>query len=130
MKNKKYIEQAFEYSYGKVCDLEQRIAALHYAAKPVRNKHLNTKGESKANVDFGNLHSELYNQLNEAYRNVFMFGVVSYDKKLIVRAKKLAFEHYLKEKCEIMSYLDFHGSYPCDLETQFKKELKFLEEKN
>ena len=123
MKNKKFIEQAFEHAYKEACDLQQRIAALHYAAKPIRENNY----EDLAKQDFESLHVSLYRRLNDAYSRVFMFGVVSCDKSLMAQAKKMAFDRYLKENNEIMSYLDFHGSYPVALEDEFRKELDFLE---
>ena len=56
------------------------------------------------------------------------------DKKFIEQA----FEHSYQEVCDleqrivalqysIMDYLGFHGSYSCDLESEFRKELEFLE---
>ena len=56
-----------------------------------------------------------------------MFGVVSCDKSLMAQAKKMAFDRYLKENNEIMSYLGFHGSYPGALEDAFREELECLE---
>ena len=128
MNDKKFIEQAFECAYKEVCDLEQRIAALQYSISPVQKGKWSV-GNSKyrSENEYGALYSELYDLLNESYRKVFMFGVVSCDRKLMAKAKKMAFDHYLKENSNIMSYLGFEGSYSCELEDKFRKELEWLE---
>ena len=127
MKNKKFIEQAFEHAYLAVSDIQQRVAALHYAVSSLQKNKWNSGIKYRAQDEFGSLHSQLYDLLNDAYAKVFMWGVVSCDRKLMARAKKLAFDHYLKENSEIMSYLDFHNEFPSALEEEFRKELDFLE---
>ena len=118
-----YVKQAFENYYSKVCDLEQRITALHYAMAPIKNQSYYDK---KINEDFDLLHSVLYGKLNDAYRTLFMFSVVSCDRKLMLRAKELAFKHYLTENSVIMQYLGFEGSHSVDLEKKFRAELDWL----
>ena len=127
MKDKKFIEQAFENAYKEVCDLEQRIAALQYSIGPIETHRGRYGQKYRAEDEFSALYSQLYDFLNKAYSKVFMFGVVSCNRKLMAKAKKAAFDHYLKRNSEIMSYLGFTGSYPCDLEEKFRKELEFLE---
>lgn len=128
MKNKKFIEQAFEHAYQEVCDLEQRIAALNYSVRPLQNNKWKHAQKYRAEDEFGALYSQLYELLNLAYSKVFMFGIVSCDRKLMAKAKRAAFDHYLKQNSEIMGYLGFHGSHSSDLEDKFRKELKFLNE--
>mgnify|MGYP001557917869 CR=1 FL=1 len=35
------VQQAFEHAYSEICDFEQRIVALHYAMKPIRERSYN-----------------------------------------------------------------------------------------
>lgn len=129
MKTKKlensHCKQAFESAYIEVCDLQQRITALHYALKPIRDKHYSNK---EVDQDFSKLHCALFDALNEAYRRVFMFSIISGDRECMRKAKETAFDRYLRENCEIMGYLNFlpSESYSCDLEKQFRAELEIL----
>jgi len=124
-KEKSYIKQAFESAYTEVCDSQQRITALHYALKPIRDKRNYNK---EVDQDFSKLHCALFSELNEAYRKLFMWGIISGDQECMRKAKEAAFDRYLRENCEIMSYLSFSPleSYPSDLEKQFRVELEIL----
>src|SRR3990167_7876898 len=122
---KSLVEEAFIHAFDKICDSKQRIAALHYSCNPLRQK---SYGADAAKEDFSRLHSYLYNELNEAYNTLFMFSLVSNDKKLIAEAKQLAFDRYLTENMAIMQYLGFSGSYSSKLEEEFRAELKNLKE--
>lgn len=123
--NKSLVEQAFINAYDRICDIKQRIAALHYACNNLRQKSYGSEG---AKEDFSSLHSFLYQELNEAYNTMFVFSVVSGDRELLSKAKELAFDRYLKENTTIMQYLGFEGSYSADLEREFRNELKTLKD--
>ena len=126
MKETKLSNKAFEAAYERVHILQQQIAALHYATQGI----MEFPYQSRAKEEFGNLHAELYNKLNDAYGSLFMWGIVNDDKKLMIRAKYAAYNHYLKNNSAIMGYLEFHGSYPAELEKKFREELEFLKKNN
>lgn len=132
MKNTKehtgFVSKAFEQSMTKVYEAEQRIAALHYAMEELSKDWGRRRERPQADEQFSLLHASLYQQLNDAYRNVFMWGVVSGDTQLLLRARKAAFNHYLKSNSEIMSHLGFswEESIPIKLEEDFRKELDNL----
>ena len=123
--NINHCKRAFESAYTEVCDLQFRITALHYALKPIRDKHNYNK---EVDQDFSKLHCALFYELNEAYRKLFMWGIISGDQECMRKAKEAAFDRYLRGNCEIMSYLNFSPleSYPSDLEKQFRAELEIL----
>ncbi len=125
MKTNKLVKQALENSYAEICDMQQRIAALHYALKPLRDRSC---GNDEIKEDFSKIHCALFRELNDKYRHLFMFSVVSGDKEIIAKAKKLAFDRFLTERSEIVSYLGFNisDSNYCDLEVQFRDELDSL----
>ena len=125
-----HTKSAFVEAYSKIKDIEQRITALHYALNPLREKwNRYGEGYNAHKNDFSRIHSDLYGELNDAYRAAFMWASVSGDKSLLAQAKKLAFDRFLKENSAIMEYLGikYSQSYSSDLEKEFRAELEFLE---
>lgn len=72
------------------------------------------------------LHAVLYQQLNDAYRDLLMIGLLG--KKAQREARKRAFEHYLKANNSIMHLLDLRGHHPgifsADEEKEFRAEIE------
>lgn len=125
---KKHLKEAFTQALSKVIDCEQRIVALHYALKPLRN-NWSKRGNSPSIEKFSSLHAELYEELNRNYQNLFMFSIINNDMKMLNQARKLAIDNFLSDRHVIMQYLGFDGSYSCDLEKEFRNEIKEIKDK-
>ena len=120
MKNK-LTKDAFLRAQTAVYDAQHRIAALQFSVRA-----LSEGIAGKEHAEYSAISAALYKKLNDRYRDLFLFAVVSDDKELLQAAKKAAFDYYLKEDMEIMNYLGFSGSYPSNLESEFREELKAL----
>lgn len=122
MENKSKINEATQNALNKVMICENRIKALHYAVGDLQRVF---EYDKKSKLDFSNLHCSLYEKLNEAYRVLFMWGVLN-EREFLEKAKKAALDHYLNERTNIMSYLNMEGKYPCKLEQEFRAEIESL----
>jgi hypothetical protein len=124
--SKNLIKEATQNALNRIELVKSKLAALHYACKDLRADNYH---EEIIKEDFSKIHSALYQQLNEAYGNLFMFCAVSGDKKMMIKAKKMALDHYLSEDKYIMGYLGFdsRSSWDGNLEKQFREEIKHLE---
>ena len=125
MKNNSKVNVAAQNALNKVVICENKIKALHYAISGL-NRRFEIYHEAK--LDFSHLHSLLYQELNEAYRVLFMWGVLM-KGEVLEKAKKAALDHYLNEKNGIMGYLNMEGKFPCELEDQFRAEIEALRKK-
>jgi len=125
--SKSLIKEASQNALKRIELIKSKITALHYACKDLRS---NNYKEPVIKNDFSAIHGVLFAELNDAYRDLFMFCAVSADKDMLILAKKEALDHYLKENCYIMGYLGFdsQGSHSANLEKQFRQEIKYLEE--
>jgi hypothetical protein len=126
MTSKSILTECAENSLVEIQKIESQIVALHYACRDIRKDY---SYEQEAIKDFSALHGSLYRRLNEAYRKLFMFGAISTDNKMLYKARKKAFEHYLSEKSSIMGYLGFKDSWECELEDRFRSEVKCAKER-
>jgi hypothetical protein len=126
MTSKSILTECAENALTEIQRIESQIVALHYACCDIRKDY---SYEQEAIKDFSALNGSLYRRLNEAYRKLFMFGVVSTDNKMLHKAREKAFEHYLGEKNSIMGYLGFKDSWECELEDRFRSEIKCAKEK-
>ena len=125
MKKKNKLSEAGQIALEKVSICENRIKALHYAVEGSRGKSSYKAYEN----DFSKLHCFLYDELNEAYRVLFMWGTLI-GGEYLEKSKKAALDHYLKKDSSIMEYLDIHGSFECSLEEKFRKEIELLRKQN
>lgn len=125
MKKNGKLNEAAQNALNKVVICENKIKALHYAINGLDRKF---ELYHEAKLDFSRLHCLLYQELNEAYRVLFMWGVLNKGEALET-AKKAALDHYLSEKTNIMNYLNIEGSYPGELENQFRAEIEALRKK-
>jgi len=123
--NTPLVKEATQKALNRIEIAKSKIAALHYACKDLRNNHYK---QPIIREDFSTIHSSLYQELNEAYGDLFVFCAVSGDKEMMVKAKEMALEHYLGENKYVMGYLgfDLESSWECGLENQFREEIKHL----
>ncbi len=128
MKNKTKLSEVSQIALEKVSICENRIKALHYAVSGLTDK-FTYKSYKGAENDFSKLSCFLYEELNEAYRVLFMWGTLI-GGEYLEKAKKAALDHYLTEDVSIMKYLNIHGSYPESLENSFRKEIELLRKQN
>jgi hypothetical protein len=119
VKKTKKIDQAVVAALKAVEIAKSRIHALHYAMQGARERGF---GNVKEQQEFSALHSLLYKNLNDAYRDLFMWGVVSKDAERL--ARKEAFRHYLREGVTIMQYLDHTRMHPSQWSAQEEKEFR------
>lgn len=125
MTSKSILTECAENALAEIQKIESQIVALHYACKDIRQQY---SYEKEAIQDFSALNGSLYNRLNEAYRKLFMFGMISTDHKMLYKAREKAFNRYLDEKSSIMGYLGFKDSWECELEDRFRSEIKQAKE--
>ena len=78
---------------------KERIAAFAFATAGPRHR------TEKEQDQYSAIHASLYHELNEAYKNVFMWGIISADEDLLKEARAQAFQWYLDEHCSIIHYL-------------------------
>ena len=125
MTSKSLLTECAENALAEIQRIESQIVALHYACKDIRRDY---SYENEAMKDFSALHGSLYRRLSEAYRKLFMFGLVSTDFKMLYKARQKALEHYLNEKSSIMGYLGFRDSWECEVEDRLRSEVKQAKE--
>lgn len=109
MSTKKKIstDSIIESSLAKILLCESRIEALHYAMSGLgENKNYYKK---EAQSEYSAMHSFLYKELNDAYRDFFMWSNI--DTKYAAKAKELARKKYLKDASNIQSYLCMEHPY-------------------
>lgn len=121
MNSPSLIKECCQNALDEIQQIESQIVALHYACKDYSH-------ENAAIKDFSAIHASLYHRLNEAYRKLFMFGMVSTDYEMLMKAREKAFKHYLDEKTHIMGYLGFDGSWSCEIEDRFRGEISRAKE--
>jgi hypothetical protein len=122
-KKPKKVPQAVNAALLRVEVCKNKIACLDYAVRDLRDRYSDSKG------DYSKLRCELYGQLNDAYRDLFMFGCISLSPADMRLARKEAFRHYLSKDHGIMGYLSttpafYPSSYGSDEEAAFRKELE------
>ncbi len=102
-----------------------RIVALHFVVNNEMFKRYGRKEEAEPQCTA--IYNSLYIELNDAYRNLFMWAVVV-PEELIDHAREEAFKWYLNSRKSIMQHLDMDHLYPGSfngvLEEQFRKALK------
>ncbi len=118
------VNQAWLNALATVELCEQRLAALHFAMKGIESR---TKELSE---ECNRLHTQLCDNLNNAYRNIFMWGIVTNKPEYQKEARRIAFKKFLAEQINIMCYLELDNQYPgswqVEEEEEFRKEIDEL----
>jgi len=118
---KDFVEQACLVALARIRYVEKRITALHLA---IGNGDRNSYTDNR--VDAPALKTHLYQELNQAYSELFMFGLLTKNKDLEKKALEMASERYLREGMHIMSYLDIYnrgGSYSVLEDVEFRADI-------
>jgi len=99
---KSSIDSAVQAALNSIAISRSRIVAFHYAVKGLGNSQwrMNEPHIQKA---VSALNGVLYEELNEAYRRLFMWGI--FDEKARKEAIDAAAEHFLKERMSIIELL-------------------------
>ena len=117
--------RAMEQALERIKIAEARIVALHYACGSLRVRD--------PVPGFSELHALLYKELNEAFRQLLLFGVLVPDA-MQARVRKKVLHHYFHEGMSIMGYLTIDGELPRGWsgteEEEFRAELKSYKEEN
>ena len=116
------INKATESALARVGICEARIRALFFAFEGVMDKITR-----KTKDEYSMLWVELHKDLNDAYRQLFMWGVIN--PKVRLKAKEMAYQHYLRKNSEIMHLLNQDGSYTSysvQEEQNFRQEIDYL----
>lgn len=100
----KKLDKAAEVALAKIELCEQRIHALAFAVWGLELRPGEAREEHNA------LYAILYRRLNEAYRDLFMWGVVIGDD-VRKEARRMAYKRFLEEGKTIMGYLDMTNTY-------------------
>lgn len=111
-----HIVRAIEAAHLEVQIMKNKIVALNYAMRPVSISYGN---RIQGNVD--ELRASLYAQLNEAYRKLFMWGLVA-DSESIAKIRQMAVKQYLTDAHSIRHYLGFDDDDDYD-EDLFRAEI-------
>lgn len=117
------VNQAWVAALARVELYKQKIEALHFAVSDLRSD-----SASEAHQDFAALHAWLYKKLNQAYQDLFMFGL--FNEATTKEARRVAYDHFLAERKSIMQFLETSGKYPgrwtAREEIEFRQEAKRL----
>ncbi len=119
---KNFVEQAALISLARINYIEKKLASLHFAMGSGSRRGY----QGEAMPDCSGLRSHLYQELNDAYKNMFMFALVGNNKAIEKKALKMASDRYLREGIHIMSFLDiFNGmnGYSTMEESEFRADI-------
>ena len=118
------VKQAKEQTLARIELIKERIYALNFAVGENRNSGF----LGQTHNDYSSLYSHLYKQLNDAYGIYFMWIIGIGNKEEYKKAREIAYNKYLTERKEIMSYLEIDGeppgAYPSKNKEDFQKDIK------
>ena len=109
---------AFDACLEKVAIVEDRLVALHYALNPVRNR-------LGVHEEFSRANAAIHAELNDAYRQLFMWAHIVATPRSKAIAKEKAYNYYLQEQNSIIEYLgiDPANGYSASLAARFREQI-------
>lgn len=119
-----FIHNAWMVAAANVEIAQMKLQALQYATNPQQYGHSYRSLTKTSEAEFSLLHGMLYRELNDAYKELLMFGAMLGGDELR-EAKKMAYHHFLKEGMAISEYLHTPWRFApkLDHDKEFRKEL-------
>lgn len=106
---KSMVDQAVTAAFAGVEMAEHKLQAFQYATQNLRRDQSGKIDALEGAIRI--VYGAICDELNEAYRKVFMWNTLVPDK-MRAKAKKLALDRFLTESHAIMQYLYPEGVHP------------------